>query len=286
MEFAFENLGRWTNEEPFHVTVEQIRRYSRAIDDTNPKHLSGEIAPPTFAVIPAQRTVMGKVFSMIVQSERTGYDTRKLHGEHDLFLVRPIVPGARLLSRGSPIGIHVKATGTVVITRTETRNENGDLVSYQYFTNFIRGVRAPESAGEKAPPREVPADLDRRNPVKVVRYGVTSDQSFRYAEASGDHGTYHLDEEAAVSAGLPGIILHGLCTMAFGSRAVLETVGDEDGRRLKRLAVRFVRPVRLAQGITTSIWAVPGNRTHTYAFEIIDGTGQPVIQLGWAELAL
>jgi acyl dehydratase len=45
------------------------------------------------------------------------------------------------------------------------------------------------------------------------------DVTFRYAEASGDHSSVHLDEEFARSVGLPGIILHGLYSMALVARA-------------------------------------------------------------------
>jgi hypothetical protein len=45
--------------------------------------------------------------------------------------------------------------------------------------------------------------------------GVTD----RYAEASGDHNPIHLDQDFAISVGLPGRILHGLWTAAQVARA-------------------------------------------------------------------
>ena len=52
----------------------------------------------------------------------------------------------------------------------------------------------------------------------------------------------HLDEEIAKSVGFPGIIIHGLCTMAFNSIAIVGQLCDGETERLKRLAVRFSRP--------------------------------------------
>lgn len=69
-----------------------------------------------------------------------------------------------------------------------------------------------------------------------------ADQTFRYAEASGDTMPIHTDEEFARSVGLRGIIIHGLCTMAFVSRAAIQTACPEDPSRLRRLAVRFSAP--------------------------------------------
>lgn len=43
---------------------------------------------------------------------------------------------------------------------------------------------------------------------------VDRDQLRRYAEASGDQNPIHLSDEAAEAAGLPGVIAHGMLTVA------------------------------------------------------------------------
>ncbi len=53
--------------------------------------------------------------------------------------------------------------------------------------------------------------------------------------------------------GLPGIIIHGLCTMAFTSVAAIEHACPDDPTRLKRLAVRFAKTIQPGQTITTRI---------------------------------
>ena len=60
----------------------------------------------------------------------------------------------------------------------------------------------------------------------------------RYAEASGDPNPIHTDPEYAKNVGLPGIILHGLWTMAQVARANAAVAGG-DPRALKRLSVQF-----------------------------------------------
>ncbi|MGH9022911.1 MAG: MaoC/PaaZ C-terminal domain-containing protein, partial [Acidimicrobiia bacterium] len=54
-----------------------------------------------------------------------------------------------------------------------------------------------------------------------------------------------------------GIIVHGLCTMAFVGRAVVDNVGGGDPTRLCRLAVRFSRPVLPGSRIHSRVWALP-----------------------------
>ena len=49
---------------------------------------------------------------------------------------------------------------------------------------------------------------------------ITRADLVAYAEASGDHNPIHQDEQVALSVGLPGVIAHGMYTMALAARAV------------------------------------------------------------------
>jgi acyl dehydratase len=75
---------------------------------------------------------------------------------------------------------------------------------------------------------------------KLPELRVTPDAGLtkRYAAASGDPNPIHTDPEFARNVGLPGIILHGLYSMAQVARAHTEAAGG-DPRSLKRLAVQF-----------------------------------------------
>src|SRR5919108_513292 len=76
----------------------------------------------------------------------------------------------------------------------------------------------------------------------------------------------------AKSVGLPGIILHGLCTMAMTSQAVIRTVADGDPARLKRLAVRFSGNVLPGNDVTTTLYdAGSADGRRAYAFEAESG---------------
>ena len=71
----------------------------------------------------------------------------------------------------------------------------------------------------------------------------------------------------ARKAGFPGIIGHGLCTLAFVARAVVEGAGGGAPERLKRIAVRFALPVIPGETITTQIWPAPGGDAGEFVFE-------------------
>jgi acyl dehydratase len=93
-------------------------------------------------------------------------------------------------------------------------------------------------------------------------------------------------------AGLPGIVVHGLCTMAFTSKVMIDGLCGGDPVRLKRLRVQFSRPVFPGQSITTKVWAIPtdgpgGDRAgrRAYAFETYNPEAMAVIRGGIAETA-
>jgi len=79
---------------------------------------------------------------------------------------------------------------------------------------------------------------------------VTVEQIRQYADASGDRNPIHLDETFARSAGLPGVIAHGMLTMAFANQMVTDWLGDRS--LLKSLQGRFAGMVLPGDDVTCS----------------------------------
>src|SRR3954463_14177927 len=71
-------------------------------------------------------------------------------------------------------------------------------------------------------------------------FTVTRADLVAYAEASGDDNPIHQDEEVARSVGLPGVIAHGMYTMALAARAVADWY---PGAELVSLGCKFTAPV-------------------------------------------
>lgn len=63
----------------------------------------------------------------------------------------------------------------------------------------------------------------------------------RYAGASGDFNQIHWSDRVAVDVGLPGVIAHGMLTMAIATRLVTSWL--DDASRLLEVSVRFTKPV-------------------------------------------
>jgi acyl dehydratase len=73
------------------------------------------------------------------------------------------------------------------------------------------------------------------------QYTVRRADLVRYAGASGDRNPIHWSERVATSVGLPGVIAHGMYTMALAARA-LDTWAGGPGR-VRELSCKFTKPV-------------------------------------------
>lgn len=269
-------LGQTSDPVEFEVTAERAKQYADATNDANPRYASGEYAPPVFAVVPAFEAVMQQSAGLI-PSEFLMF---VVHGEQDIHFHQPLRPGMRLSSTATPRSVRVGDSGTRVVTTVESVDAAAEPVVTQYFTTFVRGMADGESAGPDKPDHEFP-DVARDKPFgEPFVVHVDDDQTYRYHEASGDPMPIHLDDAFAKSVGLPGIIAHGLCTMAMCSQAVVQRACDGDPSRLTRLAVRFAANV------------FPGNDVEVQLHEAGDGAfsfeatsaGATVIKHGRAEV--
>ncbi|HYQ69996.1 MaoC family dehydratase [Actinophytocola sp.] len=82
------------------------------------------------------------------------------------------------------------------------------------------------AAGDELPPLEI-----RLRRADLVRY----------AGASLDFNPIHWNEKLAGEVGLPGVIAHGMLTMAVAGRLVTNWVGDPGA--VVEYGARFIRPV-------------------------------------------
>jgi 3-hydroxybutyryl-CoA dehydratase len=69
-----------------------------------------------------------------------------------------------------------------------------------------------------------------------------------YAGASGDFNPIHIDKEIGEMAGLGGVILQGMCTMAWAAESFVNYLGDPG--KVRRVKVRFSKPVHIDDTIT------------------------------------
>ena len=84
-------------------------------------------------------------------------------------------------------------------------------------------------------------------------FTITRADLVRYAAASGDPNPIHQDDEVARSVGLPGVIAHGMYTMALAARAV---AGWTEDAEVVEIGCKFTAPVEVpADGGATVVVA-------------------------------
>ncbi|MBM0125656.1 MaoC/PaaZ C-terminal domain-containing protein [Pimelobacter simplex] len=76
--------------------------------------------------------------------------------------------------------------------------------------------------------------------LEPLTYEITRADLVAYAVASGDHNPIHQDEEIARAVGLPGVIAHGMYTLALVGRAVAAWTDEAE---VIELGAKFVAPV-------------------------------------------
>ena len=254
---------------PVTISASDADAFARA---TN-AHVVDGCAPPMLAVTWGLPAIGAVLFDPVL-----GVDMmRLLHSEHDVRFGNPVLADDVIVSNATIDAIETSAAGEFLMVRVTSTNTRGTMVADALARIFIRGPR------QRAPRIENAADADDPFLALPARFStdvvVTDDQAHRYADASGDHNPIHLDEDAARQAGLPGCILHSLCTMAFVHNAVTQAAAGS--ARVRRLRVRFERPVLIGDTLT-----IDGrtNGDGTIALRVCNQIGATVIDDGVAEL--
>lgn len=279
---SLEKLGTVYPERTEAIDPARALAYAEATNDPNPAYRSGRWAPPVFGVVPTW-TALRMAVADLVPPQAVAMS---VHGEQDMHFHQPLVPGCSLTARAQAHSIRVGPSGTrYTILVSSTDGQSGEPVLEQYTTLFVRGLVLDRDGGPDKPDHAFP-EPSRARPVGAGSVHVDDDQTFRYRDASGDDVPIHWDEGVARSVGLPGIIVHGLCTMAMCSQVVLALAGAGDPSRLVRLAVRFPANVLPGGDVTTTLYD-PGwadrDGVRAYAFEATSA-GAKVVTNGRAEV--
>ena len=132
--------------------------------------------------------------------------------------------------------------------------------------------------------------IEKGTELPPLELRVTRADLVRYAGASGDLNPIHWSDRVATSVGLPGVIAHGMLTMALAGRLVSSWTGD-DPSAVRSFAVRFTRPVVVPDDdegalveLSGKVTAV-GDGTATIAVTARAG-GRTVLGKAVAEVAL
>ncbi|WP_084398758.1 MaoC/PaaZ C-terminal domain-containing protein [Henriciella aquimarina] len=186
--------------------------------------------------------------------EDVGIDYRYvLHGEHAVTLHKRFPSSGQAVATSRMLGAWDKGPGRgAVFSQEKVMRLEGD----QEPLATIRTTSFARAEGGFGGPRDgqpEPHSVPSRAPDKSVRIGTTQNQALLY-RLSGDDNPLHADPDAALAAGFPQPILHGLCTFAICCRAVLKEYCDNDPSLVTHHEVRFSSPVYPGETLTVDLW--------------------------------
>ncbi len=270
-------LGERRGPFPGSLDADLVRRYAEATKDPNPGPRAGTAVPPAAIVTQiwdAQQAGFAAFVPEAVRASMTG----GVHGEHQVVLHRPIVPGEELQTWVEGHGSRRGGNHNLVTLRYSTYDDRDALVAEQWWTTVLLNA-VGDAVGDAAPDHAFPEEA-RERAVGEYRIDTDEDMPRRYAEVSGDWSAHHFDVEAARQSGSDRPFLHGLCTMALCAQGVVSLVAGGDPNRVRRLAVRFASPAFVGEEVAVHVFEVDARM---YAFEA-ESAGASVIRNGLAEL--
>lgn len=233
-------------------------------------------ALPTFGVIPYFGADSPFDLSEIVPNFNP---MMLLHGEQFLEIKKfPIPTTGTLTSYPALVEVADKGAAAVVVTRTESKDESGDLVFVNESTIFIRGsggFGGPSKVSDRGAATAVNKPPTRA-PDVVVEEKTTEDQAALY-RLSGDRNPLHIDPDFSKAGGFKDPILHGLCFFGISGKHVYQNFG-----KFKNIKVRFAGTVIPGQTLVTEMWK-DGNKV---IFQTkVKETGKAAIAAAAVELA-
>ncbi|MFX1532861.1 MAG: SDR family NAD(P)-dependent oxidoreductase [Promethearchaeota archaeon] len=262
------------------IKPEGILAYAEATNETNPRYFEKDqnklAVPPVFPV-----TMLMAPLNKIITDDTLNLDiSRMVHAEHEILYYRPLKPNDQINTTVLLDSIDKKHSGDILWSKITGLVDEAPVFEMRAGLFFRKPRKESETTKPKTKKEPIKGDI-----IFSKQMVVAPDQSVRYAEASGDHNPIHLDRDFARAVGLPDIILHGLCAFAFATQAVVDELAEGDPTKVKRVKVRFSKPVFMNDTLTTEAWLIKEDETSKLiGFETKNQNEIAVLTLGEVEI--
>ena len=210
-------------------------------------------APPLFA----NAALFAVAPAFLEDDAVVPFTSSLIHSEQSFAWHRPLGIGERLRVSGEVAGVRARGPLNLVAFALHAESDAGPWLGGDAV--FLMSDEAATDSEEEAEPAydlrpEVdgpPASAglpEAGGAIDGLRCGASRLDLVRYAAVTRDWNPIHWDHEAAVSAGLPGVIVHGLLMAAWMARSA--TRYSASPRPLASMTLRFRRPLRPGEPAT------------------------------------
>ncbi|WP_285727928.1 MaoC family dehydratase N-terminal domain-containing protein [Psychromicrobium xiongbiense] len=140
----------------YQVSREKVREFASAVKASSPEHFDLEaaraagyadlVAPPTFAIIIAQRAD-----ALFVNDPESGVDfSRVVHAEQRFTHHRPLVAGDEIQAELHVDSVRAMGDGALITTRAELSTTAGEPVATTVSAILVRGKDESDAANKEA----------------------------------------------------------------------------------------------------------------------------------------
>lgn len=272
------------------ITWRHAMNFAAGVGDNNPTYFDDErdegiVAPPMLSV--ALTWPFGKDAELYWDPEKFPLDllVRQVHYTETIEFHRMMRPGDKLTIIADLATVMPHRGGTYLIIRCSARDQAGEPVFTEYAGALLRGVKCLDkgTGGENVP--HVPKCEVEGPPIWEETLHVDPLAAHIYDGCADIFNPIHTSKKFAKWVGLPGIIVHGTCTLAWAVRDILNREAGGDPARLKRVSCRFTGMVRPGTAIHIRLLArVPGEGHDEVFFEVANADGKRAISEGYVVL--
>lgn len=223
------------------------------------------------AVLPSFATILtSQARPAIPGLDQTSF----LHLSQRIETPSPLQPRGNGIVYSEVIALNDKGKDALLVTRQTVRDiESHRVVAVAEESILVRGAGGFGGERGQRPTAFTPLDEPRRFSVRT-----RPDQALLY-RLTGDRNPIHSDPVAATRAGFPRPLLHGLCTLGFSVRLVVDEVLAGKAERVRAIECQFTRPVFPGDELEVLVWEGAG----TMHFQTLVGE-QMVIDAGHVQL--
>ncbi|XP_078448204.1 enoyl-CoA hydratase 2 [Wolffia australiana] len=236
---------------------------------------------PTYVTVFTYREAPG-----ILDLPGLEFDPRMLlHGQQYIEIYKTLPTSSSLQNKQVVAGLHDKGKAAVVeLEMISYEKESGEPLCLNRSTLYLRGAGGFSKSSKpfsysNYPEGQVFVQVPKTKPTAMYEDNVKQDQALLY-RLSGDYNPLHSDPMVAKIAGFERPILHGLCSLGFAVRAVVNVICNGEPSSVKVIFGRFLHHVYPGETLVTEMW-LDGFRV-TYQTKVKE-RGKPVLH-GFVDL--
>jgi acyl dehydratase len=269
------------------IDARWLMSYAAGLGDTLPCYLDtlrseGIVGHPLFPMCVEWPAILALRDHNDLSSLSTDERVRGVHATQDTIIYRLVRPDDRLTTRTTVAGIEQRKPGAFQVTRLDTFDAKGNLVSTSWNGSLYRNVAV---TGTDRPVTDIPplphvaatgaaARAEVRIPISALAAHV-------YTECARIWNPVHTDTAVAARAGLPGLILHGTATLALAVSQIVKLEANDEPSRIRRITGRFNAMVLMPSEITVRLLSrEKSTEGDVVCFEVRNSEGAPAVRDG------